>query len=282
MNKMPYPVELCNRPPLKSEVIHKCGDTCKSTVTILHDMSSDMYGRKGLVKELEQDHEILLMQNRGHYNIIEEGGYYWKDGDDGTSLNMPAYIPDPDHCKNMHGIDAYTLEMFADDTKRILDENGIEKTDIVGFSLGGMIAQVFSSKYPKKVRKLAVGKTFTKYKDWITSGKNLIPDFLLQAGYWLHGNSKPGTIDGRYHGCNVPLSVLDDMGRHLLDADLTNHQLRITAPTMVIHCSDDDIVGEPVKKIKDAKEVEMNFCGHVFNGRNKAMYKKVKKFLGTT
>jgi proline-specific peptidase len=50
----------------------------------------------------------------------------------------------------------YTMNMLADDLKRLMEALSIEKAHIIGRSLGGMIAQHFALKYPKKVQKLVL------------------------------------------------------------------------------------------------------------------------------
>ncbi|MFW9948966.1 MAG: alpha/beta fold hydrolase [Candidatus Thorarchaeota archaeon] len=56
-----------------------------------------------------------------------------------------------------------TMEKFADDTKKLLDFLKIEKTHVIGWSLGGMIAQHFVLKYPEKVNKLVLIATVHEY-----------------------------------------------------------------------------------------------------------------------
>ncbi|MFW9783580.1 MAG: alpha/beta fold hydrolase, partial [Candidatus Heimdallarchaeota archaeon] len=56
-----------------------------------------------------------------------------------------------------------TMEMFADDTANLLDYLKIEKAHVMGWSLGGMIAQNFVLKYPEKVDKLILICTVPGY-----------------------------------------------------------------------------------------------------------------------
>lgn len=49
----------------------------------------------------------------------------------------------------------YTMDMFADETKALIDHLGIsDKVHIIGVSMGGMIAQNFALKYPEIVKTL--------------------------------------------------------------------------------------------------------------------------------
>ena len=50
----------------------------------------------------------------------------------------------------------YTMEMFADDIKGLMDYLKIESVHLIGRSLGGMIAQNFVLKYPHNVKKLVL------------------------------------------------------------------------------------------------------------------------------
>ncbi|TFG00007.1 MAG: alpha/beta hydrolase [Promethearchaeota archaeon] len=53
----------------------------------------------------------------------------------------------------------YTMEMFADDIKGLMDFLKIKKAHIMGRSMGGMIAQNFVLRNPKKVNKLILLNT---------------------------------------------------------------------------------------------------------------------------
>ncbi|MFW9822483.1 MAG: alpha/beta fold hydrolase [Candidatus Thorarchaeota archaeon] len=50
----------------------------------------------------------------------------------------------------------YTMDMFADDIKGLMDYLKIDSAHLVGFSFGGMIAQKFVLKYPSYVSKLII------------------------------------------------------------------------------------------------------------------------------
>jgi len=50
----------------------------------------------------------------------------------------------------------WTLSDFVADLLCVMDRHDVQKTSLVGFSLGGLIAQRFAIDYPEKLRKLAI------------------------------------------------------------------------------------------------------------------------------
>ncbi len=66
----------------------------------------------------------------------------------------------------------YTMEMFVDDIKGLLEYLQIKSAHLIGRSLGGMIAQNFVLKYPQHVKKLVLIATNAKFDD--TSAVGLV------------------------------------------------------------------------------------------------------------
>ena len=59
----------------------------------------------------------------------------------------------------------YTMEVFADDIKGLMDYLKIKKAHIIGWSLGGMIVQNFVLKYPDYVNKVVLINTNYGFPD---------------------------------------------------------------------------------------------------------------------
>lgn len=51
------------------------------------------------------------------------------------------------------------FEAMADDTVAFLDALGLEQVDLLGYSLGGIVAQVVAERYPDRVRRLVLAAT---------------------------------------------------------------------------------------------------------------------------
>jgi pimeloyl-ACP methyl ester carboxylesterase len=59
----------------------------------------------------------------------------------------------------------YEVEDVADDIAGILDELELGAVDVVGYSMGGIIAQALAARHPGRVRRLALIATFASYPD---------------------------------------------------------------------------------------------------------------------
>lgn len=101
-------------------------------------------------------------------------GYYWKDVI--SFLNEAGYrviVPDQvgwgqSDKPNIH----YSFHLLAANTKKLLDSLGLQKINVIGHSMGGMLAARFALMYPQTVDKLIfenpIGledyKTFVPYQ----------------------------------------------------------------------------------------------------------------------
>jgi len=69
----------------------------------------------------------------------------------------------------------YSLESWADDAIRLLDNLGIETAHIHGTSMGGMVAQIVAGKYPHRVKSVVINCSASKlgtkgkltFQNWI-------------------------------------------------------------------------------------------------------------------
>ena len=87
----------------------------------------------------------------------------------------------------------YTMDMYVEDIRALLDSLKIEKVHLIGWSLGGMIVQNFILKYPERVNKFVLINTFAGFPN--------------QQGLTMYKN---GLIDG-YH------KILEDPEKAFFD-----------------------------------------------------------------
>lgn len=97
-----------------------------------------------------------------------------------------------------HGLSAltrgrYEISEVADDLAGVLDQMGVGSAHIVGYSLGGTIAQAFANAYPGRVRKLVLIGTFAYHPEPLRSLRSL-GTILVRAFERLTG---VGTADVR-------------------------------------------------------------------------------------
>ena len=76
------------------------------------------------------------------------------------------------HGQSPRGEKPFTIKQFAEDLHDFMDEKGIEKAVILGFSDGGNIALTFALKYPERVDKM------------IVDGANLFPSGVKPLYQW--------------------------------------------------------------------------------------------------
>lgn len=76
------------------------------------------------------------------------------------------------HGKSPRGEKPFTIKQFADDLHDFMDEKGIAKANLLGFSDGGNIALTFALKYPERVDKM------------IVDGANLFPSGVKPLYQW--------------------------------------------------------------------------------------------------
>ena len=170
---------------------------------------------------------------------------------------------------------AYTLDDMAEDAANLLDALGIASAHVVGGSLGGMIAEMLAIHHPSKVRTLTILSS-TAYDARVSP---MQPKALFQlkrspqdrTGYIEHAVIVRKALRGK--GFPLDEEVVKQQAASRYDRDHetsgTSRQLAailtsirrfrkalptITAPTLVIHGSDDPLL--PVKHgIKTAQAI---------------------------
>jgi pimeloyl-ACP methyl ester carboxylesterase len=210
------------------------GDPKGTPVVLIHGYTDNARDWVPLVPYLSPGFRLLLVDNRGH----------------GRSAK-------PECC--------YTRFDFAYDIKLLLDALNLQRADIVGHSLGSVIAQTFAELWPERTRRVVLiastgghrpgtvpRKPAYDYAAEIRKLKDPIdPDSPFMIEWW----SSPTPVDPeflrrqRQDAAAIPLRVwLAILDQGITDADLQRTLPRLTAPTLLIWGSKDPIMEEEVRQ----------------------------------
>jgi pimeloyl-ACP methyl ester carboxylesterase len=229
------------------------------------------------------------------YEPIVEAGYHvvrFDNRDSGLSEWMEGW--DENH--------PYSLEDMALDTVGLLDALGIEKTHLVGASMGGMIAQRLAITHPNRTRTLTSiassafpldpdpavqgcidvakfeaihNELVTKYPNHLTDPADMI-EFRVGATRAFAGSRFP--FDDALYREAIARNVLERKGfnplahQHQVAAVLASGSRleeleRISVPTLILHGTEDPMVppghgAKCAQHIPGAKLVWMEGAGH--------------------
>ena len=70
---------------------------------------------------------------------------------------------------------AFSFESMADDVSALLKQLKIDSTDVLGYSMGGGVAQQLAIRNPSLLRRLILVSTVYKYEGWSKETRNLLP-----------------------------------------------------------------------------------------------------------
>lgn len=93
---------------------------------------------------------LLLLHGNG-----ESGDYFVHQIDEFARYFTVYAVDTRDHGRSPRGEAPFTISQFADDLLGFMDEQGIERADILGFSDGGNTALTFALRHPERVGRLA-------------------------------------------------------------------------------------------------------------------------------
>lgn len=99
-----------------------------------------------------------------------------------------------------HGLSApgdrrFEVEDDSDDIAGVLDYLGVTEVDVVGYSMGGIIAQAFAQRHPGRVRKLVLVAAFASHSDGYRMARRL-GAVLARAWERLTGIGTPEVRSG--------------------------------------------------------------------------------------
>lgn len=147
------------------------------------------------------------------------------------------------HGRSPKGEKPFTLKQFADDLADFMDEKGIKKADLIGYSDGGNIAMLFAIKYPERVNSM------------VLNGANMFPEGLEDRDRrWIVNEYKRSKKALRRNPQNAKArQSFDLMSLMVNEPHITAEQLSsLDVPTLVLVGSRDAIKPEHTKLIADS------------------------------
>jgi len=127
------------------------------------------------------------------------------------------------------------IRLMADDIVALIDHLGLEKPDVVGYSLGGGVAFFTASKYPEKVGKLVMAAAHVR--------RDAIPAEMLAQQEQVNATSAEFLKDTPMYELYNRVAprpedfpqLLDKMGESMAkDFDLSEELRAIEVPTLII------------------------------------------------
>ena len=141
------------------------------------------------------------------------------------------------HGKSPRGEKPFTIVQFAEDLHDFMDEKGIEKAILLGFSDGGNIALTFALKYPERVEKMVVDGA-----NLFPSGVKPLYQWPIEIGYRIANLFSKKSEQAKRNAEMLGLMVNEP---HIDPAELA----RLTMPILVVAGSRDMIKDAHTKLI---------------------------------
>ena len=184
----------------------------------------------------------------------------------------------------------YKLKDMAEDAISLLDTLGIKKADVVGVSMGGMIAQAMAINHPERVRTLTSIMSSTGNPDLpqpkpeamgallapAASNRNEYIANQVKTAKILHGPVYPldedyvrGYAERSFDRCYDPAGLPRQLAAVLASGSRNKELANIKIPTLVIHGKVDPLVPveggkDTAKSIPGAKLLLIDGMGHSF------------------
>ena len=180
----------------------------------------------------------------------------------------------------------YTLDLFADDVKGLLDHLGVQQTVLAGLSMGGYLSFAFYRKYPERVKALVLADTRAEadkpeiatwrynlaQKVYKEGAKAVVddmgPKLLSPEAY----RTKPALVEQvRAISLSAPMSgIVGDLMAMAERPDSTPLLAQITCPTLVLVGREDVLTTPEENKriadgIKGARLEVIPEAGHMSN-----------------
>lgn len=184
--------------------------------------------------------------------------------------------------------DPVSLELLASDTVAVMDAHGIESADVIGYSMGGMIAQLVALEHPGRLRRLVLLGTHPGARSAVRSRpraravlspeEDLPREDLVRIQYEAFvapgfREREPETFEemlGVRMSHLAPLYAWRRQLQAVVESERAERIPGIRAPTLVIHGEADPLIplenGRMLAElIPGARLVTLSDSGHMLN-----------------
>lgn len=172
--------------------------------------------------ERGQGDPLILLHGNG-----EDGSYFEFQMDDFSRHFRVIALDTRGHGKSPRGTAPFSIAQFAEDLLRFLNEKGIERANILGFSDGANIALTFALKHPARVNRL------------ILNGGNLFPGGVKRWVQW------PVELEYRwlrfFHSARA-LAKRELLGLMVLEPDFSFEDLSALDLPVLVIAGDRDMI----------------------------------------
>lgn len=211
---------------------------------------------------------LILLHGNG-----EDGSYFKHQINSFSADYRVIAIDTRGHGQSPRGEKSFTIVQFAEDLHDFMDEKGIAKAILLGFSDGGNITLTFALKYPERVERM------------IVDGANLFPrgvkplyQWPIEIGYRIAKLFAKKSDKAKQNAEMLGLMVNEP---HIDPVELT----RLTMPVLVVAGTKDMIKESHTRLIHNslpnAQLVILEGDHFVANKNAEAFNKAVKEFLGS-
>jgi len=194
---------------------------------------------------------------------------------------------------------AYTIDTFGEDLRAVLDELGIEKAQILGYSMGAVAALRFATRWPERVDRLVlVSAMASRLPEEIIKRAKIVEEILNREGleetykFYFSGPLFEGAFNNDDFNSKVehvlkkatPHGFLGCFRVTIDRPSMVNELLKITAPTLILvgerdrhYLVEADLL---VEKIPNARKFVVKNAGHALTFQEPSAFEdEVMKFI---
>jgi pimeloyl-ACP methyl ester carboxylesterase len=205
-------------------------------------------------------------------------------------------------------LNSITFDNWVGDLERVVDELGLERFILLGFSQGGPISIAYAARHPERVSHLVIYGAYARgflHRDNVEKQRKFVDlnRTLVQQGWgsdhdayrqWFTSQFIPGATSEQARWFNdlervsATPEVMERFIDVLADIDVTDLLPAIKVPTLVLHCRDEvrvpfSLGQEVAAGIPKAKFVSLECKNHIFLANEPAhrvFFNALASFLG--